>query len=104
MTTARWSALQDARGKARICLNKKLLELQRLATESIGTTDVARQRGLVCEQQQVLEELRLITVHLEALEAEMMQVVERADLDLDPRHWAAASGHPHGSHRPYCQR
>lgn len=78
ITTASLSALQDARGKARIFSNKKLLELQRLATESIGTKDVARQRGLVFEQQQLIEELRLITVHLEALEAEMMQVVEHA--------------------------
>lgn len=56
--------------------DKKLLELQRLATESIGTKDVARQRGLVFEQQQLIEELRLITAHLEALEVEMMQIVE----------------------------
>src|SRR5581483_8793720 len=76
--TASLSALQEARGKARIFSNTKLLELQRLATESIGTKDVARQRGLVFEQQQVIEELRLITAHLEALEAEMMQVVEHA--------------------------
>lgn len=78
ISTASLSALQDARGKARIFSNKKLLELQRLATESIGTKDIARQRGLVFEQQQLIEELRLITVHLEALETEMMQVVEQA--------------------------
>lgn len=78
ITTASLSALQDARGKARTFSNQKLLELQRLAAESIGTKDVARQRGLVFEQQQLIEELRLITAHLEALEAEMMQVVEHA--------------------------
>jgi hypothetical protein len=58
--------------------DKKLLELQHLATESIGTKDVARQRGLVFEQQQLIEELRLIVAHLEALEAEMLQIVEYA--------------------------
>lgn len=78
ISTASLSALQEARGKARMFSNTKLLELQRLATESIGTKDVARQRGLVFEQQQLIEELRLITKHLEALEAEMMQVVEHA--------------------------
>jgi transposase len=75
IATASLSALQHARGKARMFSDKKLLELQRLATESIGTKDIARQRGLVFEQQQLIEELRLITAHLEALEAEMTQVV-----------------------------
>lgn len=78
ITTARVSALQETRGKARMFSNTTLLELQRLAAGSIGTKDVARQRGLVFEQQQLIEELRLITKHLEALEAEMMQVVEHA--------------------------
>ncbi len=78
LTTASLSALQDARGKTRQLSDEKLLELQRLASESIGTKDAARQRGLVFEQHQLIEELRLITAHLEALEAEMMQIVEHA--------------------------
>jgi transposase len=78
LTTSSLSALQDARGKTRQLSDEKLLELQRLASESIGTKDAARQRGLVFEQQQLIEELRLITAHLEALEAEMMQIVEHA--------------------------
>jgi transposase len=78
LTTASLSALQDARGKTRQLSDGKLLELQRLASESIGTTDAARQRGLVFEQRQLIEELRLITAHLEALETEMMQIVEHA--------------------------
>ena len=56
----------------------KLLELQRLATESIGTKDAARLRGLVFEQQQLIEEYHLIVAHLEALEIEIMQVVEHS--------------------------
>lgn len=78
LTTASLSALQVARGKTRQLSDEKLLELQRLASESIGTKDAARQRGLVFEQHQLIEELRLITAHLEVLEAEMMQIVEHA--------------------------
>jgi transposase len=76
--TASLSALQEARGKTRMLSDERLLELQQVATESIGTKDAARQRGLVFEQRQLIEELRLIIAHLEALETEMMQMVEHA--------------------------
>jgi transposase len=76
LATASLSALQEARGKTRQLSDARLLELQRLASVSIGTTDTARLRGLIFEQQQLIEEYHLICKHLESLEAEMMQVVE----------------------------
>lgn len=54
----------------------KLVELQHLAEQSIGTKDPARLRGLVFEQEQLIRELDLIQRHLQQLEAEMTQVVE----------------------------
>jgi transposase len=53
----------------------KLVALQRLAQQSIGTRDVARLRGLTFEQQQLIVELAVIHRHLEALEAEIAQVI-----------------------------
>jgi len=54
----------------------KLLELQQLAAQSIGTKDPARLRGLTFEQGQLIEELRVIEKHLEQLEGELTQIVE----------------------------
>ena len=54
----------------------KLLELQRLASQSIGTKDAARLRGLTFEHEQLIEEFELILKHLEKLEAQMLQIVE----------------------------
>lgn len=53
----------------------KLVELQRLAAQSIGTKEPARLRGLIFEQHQLIKELRVMQEHLEQLEAEMTQVV-----------------------------
>jgi transposase len=78
LATASLSALQEARGKMRQLSDARLLELQRLATTSIGTTDAARLRGLVFEQQQLIEEYHLTGKHLQALEVEIRQVVERS--------------------------
>jgi transposase len=78
LVTASLSALQEARGKTRSLSNAKLLELQRLAAETIGTKDAARLRGLAFEQQQLIDEFHMISQHLQALEAEMMQIVEHA--------------------------
>ena len=78
LATASLSALQEARGKTYMLSDTKLLELQRLATNSIGTKDAARLRGLAFEQHQLIEELKLVSKHLELLEAEMMQIVEHS--------------------------
>lgn len=45
LATASLSALLELRGKNRNLSDAKLLELQRLAQESIGTKDHARLRG-----------------------------------------------------------
>lgn len=75
LATASLSALQELRGQNRSLSDAKLLELQRLAQESIGTKDHARLRGLVFEQGQLIAELELIQTHLEQLESELVQVV-----------------------------
>jgi len=52
------------------------VELQRLATQSIGMKEASRLRGLIFEQSQLISELRLIQKHLEELDAEIGQIVE----------------------------
>lgn len=76
LATASFTALQKLRGKTRMLSDAKLRELQRLATNSIGVKDLARQRGLVFEQNQLIKELRLLQEHLEQLEGEIKTIVE----------------------------
>ena len=56
----------------------QLANLQQLAIESIGTKDVARQRGLVLEQGLLIKELRLIQEHMERLDMEVGQIIEHS--------------------------
>lgn len=56
--------------------DEKLMELQRLAAQSIGVKDTSRLRGLTFEQSQLIAELHLIRKHLEQLEEEICQIVE----------------------------
>jgi transposase len=56
--------------------DEKLLALQALAKESIGTRDEARLRGLVFEQRHLIAELALIQQHLDELNAEIVRIVE----------------------------
>lgn len=76
LATATFWELRAARGRTCSVSDAKLLELQRLAAQSIGTKDPARVRGLVVEQKQLIRELNLIAEHLAQLEAEIAQVVE----------------------------
>jgi transposase len=69
------TALQEVRGKARMLSDAKLVELQRLATYSVGTREPSRLRGLIFEQGQLVEELELLERHLCQLEVEMTQIV-----------------------------
>ncbi len=78
LATARLAALQETRGKNRLLSDTKLLELQRLASQSIGTKEAARLRGLIFEHTQLIAELELIQAHLEQLETEMMQVIDHS--------------------------
>ncbi len=72
------TTLVEIRGGARSLSDAKLLELQRLAAQSIGVKEVARQRGLVLEQTQLIKELRLLREHVEQLEDEIVSIVEHA--------------------------
>jgi transposase len=52
-----------------------LLELRLLAADSIGVRSEDRVRGLVFEQAQLIEEVEVLSRHLERLEAELTLVV-----------------------------
>ncbi len=78
LATASFTTLQQLRGAAHSLSDAKLLELQRLAAQSIGTKDVARQRSLVLEQAQLITELRLMREHVEQLETEIVRIVDQA--------------------------
>jgi transposase len=55
---------------------EKVVAWQRLASQSIGTKDLGRQRGLSLEHRQIIGELEVLQEHLAQLEAEILQVVE----------------------------
>jgi transposase len=76
LATASFEELREARGRTCSVSDAKLVALQRLAKESIGTKDPARLRSLVVEQQQLIEELALIGQHIAQLETEMVKIVE----------------------------
>jgi transposase len=78
LASASMSSLFEIRGKAYVLSDAKLVELQRLAAQSIGTRDLLRQRGLVLEQTQLIRELRLLQEHIEQLEQEIKLIVEQA--------------------------
>ncbi len=76
VATASLTALREVRRRNRPS-EVELHLLQQLATQSIGTKDLARQRGLLLEQELLIKELRLIQTHLERLEGEICQIVEQ---------------------------
>jgi transposase len=78
LATASLTTLQQIRGGARCLSDAKLLELQGLAAQSIGIQEVARVRGLVLEQGQLIKELRLLREHVEQLESEIVSIVPHA--------------------------
>jgi len=78
VATASLQALQSARGKNRLLTDEKLIQLQQLAKQSIGTKDVGRLKGLLLEQKQVIRELKVQQEHLDELESEIMHVVEHS--------------------------
>ena len=77
IATASISALREIR-IGRHPSDAKLLDLQRLASQSIGMKDPARLRGLIFESNQLIKELKLIQQHLQQLEAEIESIVERS--------------------------
>lgn len=78
LASASLVSLKGLRGGARSISEAKLQELQQLAAQSIGTKDLARQRGLILEQTQLIKELRLLREHLSELESEISSVVEQS--------------------------
>ncbi len=76
LALATFAEMREARGRTCSVSDAKLLELQRLAGQSIGIKDPARVKGLVFEQKQLIVELKLLGEHLEQLEQEMVQIVE----------------------------
>jgi transposase len=77
IATASLSALQEIR-IGHHPSNAKLIELQQLASQSIGTKEIGRQRGLVFEQDQLIKELRLLYEHLQKLDAEIENSIEQS--------------------------
>ena len=77
VATAPFSALVELRAKSRPTLGQ-LEQLQELASQSIGSHDVIRQKGLVLEQGQLIRELTMLQEHIEQLETEIRQVVEQS--------------------------
>lgn len=78
LAQASFDDLREARGRTCSVSDAKLRELRRLAAQSIGIKDPARVNGLVFEQKQLIAELKLLGEHLEQLEQEIVQVVERS--------------------------
>jgi transposase len=77
IATAPLTALAALRTRSRPS-NAQLGELQHLAKETIGTTDVIRQRGLVLEQNQLVRELRMLQEHIQQLDTEIGKLIEQS--------------------------
>jgi transposase len=74
VATASLIALREVR-RSSSPSEAQLVLLQQLAATSIGTKDLARQRGLTLEQALLIKELKLLQEHLERLEEEICQIV-----------------------------
>src|SRR5262249_3286833 len=78
LAMASFTTLQQLRGDAHSLSDAKLLDLQRLAAESIGTKDLVRQRSLVLEQRQLIRELSLLREHVAELETEIECIIDHS--------------------------
>jgi transposase len=78
LATVSLTTLQQIRGGARSISSAKLLELQRQAAQSIGIKEVARLRGLVLVQTQLIKELQMLQEHIQQLDKEIGGIVEQA--------------------------
>jgi Transposase IS116/IS110/IS902 family len=77
VATAAFSALVALRAKSRRTVGQ-LEQLQQLASQSSGSHEVIRQKGLVLQQGQLMRELKMLQEHIEQLETEIQQVVEQS--------------------------
>lgn len=78
VATAPLAALTALRPKQGRPGEATFVEVQRLARQSIGVRDLVRQRGLVLEQRQLIEELCLLKAHIQELDTEILAVVAQA--------------------------
>jgi len=74
LATASMATLQEVRSR-NFPSDAQLLKLQQLARETIGTTDVDRQHGLLIEQGLLIKELRVVQEHLDILQTTISEVV-----------------------------
>ena len=58
--------------------NAQLIELQQLASQSIGTKAVIRQRGLVLEPSQLIRQLKMLQEHVQQRDVEIVKLVEQS--------------------------
>jgi transposase len=77
IATTPLTALAQHRLSSHPCM-EQLVELQRLASQTIGTKDIVRQRGLVLEQQQLIRELHILQEHVKHLDVEIVKLVEQS--------------------------
>jgi transposase len=77
ITTATLCALAELRTRNHAS-NAQLAELQHLANQSIGTKDVVRQRSLIFEQSQLIQERRLLQEQMQQLDSEVYKMVEES--------------------------
>lgn len=74
LATASMDTLRTTR-MARYPSDTNLVVLQQLASQSIGTHNLGRQRGLLLEQTQLIAELRLLQSHIERLDQEIANII-----------------------------
>src|SRR5260370_33527287 len=77
IATAPLTALAALRTRSRPS-NAQLVELQHLATDTIETKDVIRQRGLELEQNQLIRELRMIHEQIQQLDTEIGKLINQS--------------------------
>jgi transposase len=77
LVAAPWGELRKVRRRNHPS-EAQFLQIQQLAAQSIGTKNAARQHSLMLEQALLIQELRLLQNHLEQLEEEISQIVEKS--------------------------
>jgi transposase len=74
LATASLAALRKIRVRS-FPSEHQLVKLQELASQTIGTKDIDRQRSLILEQELLIKELQLVLEHLERLSTEISDIV-----------------------------
>ncbi len=77
LAAASMTALRDAR-TAHYPSDTNLAVLQQLASQSIGTHNLGRQRGLLLEQTQLIAELKLLQSHIDQLDQAIAEIMSNS--------------------------